>query len=138
MVSEKAVRTALYTKLNTASVTSLLGSGSASIVHAVGTSASSYPLCVFHKQTGTSVNRFGGEAFKDQLWVVKGVVKATSASVAEDIDAAANALLNFGTLTITGGSFMSMIRESDISYPETTGEIQYRHVGGIYRLKVQD
>jgi hypothetical protein len=138
VVSSKVVRTALYNKLNTASVTSLLGSGSASLVHAVASPTANYPLCVFHKQAGTSTNRFGGEAFKDHLWVVKGVVKATSASVAEDIDAAATALLNFSTLSLSSGSLMSMIRESDVDYPETTGDIQYRHCGGIYRLKVQD
>jgi hypothetical protein len=35
VVSNKAIRAALYTKLNVASVTSQLGSGSASLVHEV-------------------------------------------------------------------------------------------------------
>ncbi len=138
MVNTKAIRQALYQKLNVASVTSLLGGGSASLVHSVAPPSSTYPICVFQKQAATSVNRFGGEAFKNQLWVVKGVVRATSSSVAEDIDAAANTRLNFGTLTITGGTLMAMIRQSDVEYVEVDGDQQYRHVGGIYRLHIQD
>lgn len=138
MISTKLVRQALYQKLNVAQLTSVLGSGSASLVHGVAPQSATYPLCVFHKQSAVEVLRFGGEAFKDQLWLVKGVTRATSASLAEDIDAAVNNLLNFGSLTITGGDLMSMIRESDVEYTETDGDEQYRHCGGLYRLRVQD
>ena len=138
MVSTKAVRTALYTKLNVASVTTLLGSGSASLIHAVAPATATYPLVIFNKQAGTTTDRFGGDAYKDHVWLVKAVTRATSSSVAEDIDKAINDLLHFGTLTITGGTLMHMARESDVDYTETSGDQQYRHAGGLYRLVVQD
>ena len=97
-----------------------------------------YPICLFAKQSGTTTNRFGGEALKDHIWLVKGVTKAISSSLAEDIDKAVNDLLHFGDLTITGADDMFLARESDVEYPETSGDIQYRHCGGIYRLKYQD
>lgn len=138
MVSDKAVRTAIYSKLNVAGITTSLGSGSASIVHGVASPTAAYPIVVFHKQASTNVNRFGGEAYRNQLWLVKAVAKSTSSSTAEDIDKAINDLLNFGNLTITGGDDMSLIRESDVSYVETSGDTQYRHHGAYYRLRVQD
>lgn len=136
-VSTKAIRTALYQKLNTASVTGLLASGSASLFHEIAPGTAAYPLLIFGKQSGVATKRFGGNAFDRQLWMVKGVVRGQSSSAAEDIAAAVDALLDFGTLTISGGSLMYMARESDIDYTETTNDQQYRHHGGLYRLVVQ-
>src|SRR5688500_9975786 len=102
MVNNKAVRQAIYEKLNVSSVTNLLGNGSASIHHGVAPQGALFPILVFHKQAGTEVNRFGGEAMKNTLWLVKGIARATSSSAAEDIDKAAHDLLHFGDLTITG------------------------------------
>jgi hypothetical protein len=138
MVSTKAVRQALYQKLNVASVTSLLANGSASIHHGVAPLTAAYPLLIFNKQSGVTTNRMGGEAFKNTLWLVKGVARATSSSTAEDIDKAVNDLLHFGALTITGADDMYLARESDVEYVETSGDTQYRHVGGLYRLTYQD
>lgn len=137
MVSNKAVRQALYEKLNVPALTTLLGSGSASLVHAVAPSTATYPLCVFFKSSDVSALRFGGNAFDSQLWTVKGVVRASSPSDAENIDAAARNLLDFGTLTISGGTLMHLARESGIEYAESEGDQTYRHVGGLYRLVVQ-
>lgn len=139
MVSTKAVRQAIYQKLNQASVTSLLSSGSASIYHAVAPPTSGYPMVVFNKQSGvTTVTGQGGDELKNTLWLVKGIARATSSSVAEDIDKAVNDVLHFADLTITGADDMYLTRESDVEYVETVGDTQYRHVGGIYRLIYQD
>ena len=136
MVSDKAIRQGIYQKLNVASVTTLLGSGSASLVHHEAPPSSAYPLCVFWKPSGVSENAFGIEAFRNQLWGVKGVVKATSASTAEDIDKAVYDLLHMKTLTIAGAQTVTAARESDVNYPETTGDVVFKHVGGIYRLRI--
>lgn len=137
MVSEKAVRQALYQTLNVASVTSQLGSGSASLVDEQAPPTSLYPLCVFWKASGVAMDAFGKEAFRDQLWGVKGVVKAKSASVAEDIDKAAYDLLNFVAITVSGAVAVRPVRESDISFSESEGDEVWKHRGGLYRLKVQ-
>ena len=141
MVNEKAIRQAIYQKLNVAAVTSLLGSGSASIVHGVAPSAARYPLCLFQRQSDVSTLRFGGNAYDDQLWLVKGVVRLeggnVSPSLAEDIDKAVRDLLDFGTLTISGADDMHLARQTGIEYPEVEGDTIYRHAGSIYRLAVQ-
>lgn len=137
MVSNKAIRTALYGKLNVASVTGSLGSGSASLVHEVAPPSAVYPIIVFHRQSDVSTLRFGGNAFDSQVWMVKAIVQGTSSSVAEDVDKAVRDLLDFGTLTITGGTLMHMARISGMDYTETDGDQQYRHVGSLYRLVVQ-
>lgn len=138
MVSSKAVRTALYTKLNVASVTGYLGAGSASIVHSIASpqSGATYPLVVYSKQAGTPVATMGEQAFKHHIWLVKGVVRDTSSSVAEDIDKAVNDLLDYGTLSVTGGTVLHMVRESDVDYVETEGDQLYRHHGGLYRITI--
>jgi hypothetical protein len=139
MVGDKAVRQAIYQKLNVASVTNLLGSGSASLVHAVARPTAAYPLCVFSKQSGiTDSLTFGGDHMDNDLWLVKGVARAVSASTAEDIDKAAFDLLHFGTLTITGAQRLFLARESDVSFAETQGDTTFWHVGGLYRLRYQD
>ena len=136
MVSNKAIRAAFYQKLNVASVTTLLGSGSASLVHGVAPPSATFPLCVFSKTSDTSRLRMGGNAFDSHTWLVKGITNATSPSLAEDIDKAARDLLDFGTLTITGGTLLHLARISGVEYPETDGDQTYRHVGSIYRLAV--
>ena len=139
MVNTKAVRQAIYERLNVSAVTSLLGAGSSSLVHGVARSTAAYPICVFQQQSGvTDSLTFGGDHMDNDLWLVKGVARATSSSAAEDIDKAANDLLHFGDLTITGADDMYLARESDVEYVETVGDVQYRHVGGLYRLMYQD
>ena len=137
-IRHKAIRAALYTKLNVASVTSQLGSGSASLVHGPAQPSAAYPICSFAKQSGRNDDlSFGGDANRNQIWTVKGIVRGTSASVAEDIDKAVAELLHFSTLTITGGTTLYLAREGDVEYPETEGDQTYYHVGGLYRIKVR-
>jgi hypothetical protein len=138
MVTNKAVRQALYTKLNTASVTNQLANGSASIIHAVAPPTAAYPVLVFSKNSGTQVNAMRDEAYKTTLWLVKAIAKARSASAAEDIDLAVFNLLNYGTLTISGAVDLAVYRESDVEYAETQGDDIYHHVGGLYRIAYQD
>jgi len=136
MVSNKAIRSALYQALNVSGVTTQLGSGSASLVHGVSPPSSDYPICLFNRQSDVSRLNFGGNAFDEQLWLVKGVVRATSASIAEDIDKAVRDILDFGTLTVTGGTLLFLARTSGVEYTETDGDQTYRHAGSIYRLTI--
>lgn len=136
MVSNKAVRAGIYTKLNVSAVTTLLGSGSASLVYGVAPPTASFPICVFSKQSDVSTHTFGGQAFDNDLWLVKGISRSTSPSVAEDIDAVVRTLLDFDTLTITGGQSLYLARESGVSYVETDGDQTYQHVGALYRVVI--
>lgn len=136
MVSDKAIRQGLYEKLNTASVTGLLANGSASLFHGVGRTNTGFPYVIFSKQSGIPVQRFGGNAYDDHIWLVKAVARDTSSSTAEDIAKAIDDLLDFGTLTITGGTLLHLARESDVDYTETDGDQTFRHHGANYRLDV--
>lgn len=136
MVSTKAIRVALYEKLNTASITGLLASGSASLFHEQAPGTAAYPFVEFGKQSGVATKNFGGNAFDSQLWRVKAVVRGQSSSVAEDAAKAISDRLDFGTLTITGGTLLHLSRVSDIDYTETVNDTQYRHHGALYRLVV--
>lgn len=136
MVSDKAIRQALYQKLNTASVTGSLADGSASLRHAVAPPGDRFPFVIFNKVSGTPTRRFGGNAFDSQIWLVKVVTRDSSSSVAEDVAKAIDDLLDFGTLTITGGTLLFLARESDVDYVETSGDQSYRHHGANYRIAV--
>ena len=138
MVGTKAVRQAIYERLNTASVTSLLADGSAGIVHAVARPESEYPFVVINKQSGVSTLRFGGNAFDTHIWMVKAVDRDTKSGRAEDIAKAVAGRLDFQSLTISGSLHMFTARVSDIDYVETEGDQHYRHHGALYRISVQD
>jgi hypothetical protein len=136
MVSDKAIRQGLYQKLNVASVTSLLAEGSASLNHYIAKLDAPFPFVIFHKQSGRPVQRFGGNAFDDHLWTVKAVDRGGSSSKAEDIAKAIDDLLDFGTITVSGGTVLALTRESDVDYTETADDQMYAHRGALYRLRV--
>ena len=134
MVNSKAVRQALYTALNVKAVTQLLGSGSASICHAVAPSSAAYPLVIFNKQSSQSQPSFGGDRLDSELWLVKAVVQGGSSSAAEDVAAAVDGVLHWKTLAITGGESLHLARESGLDFSEIQDGEQYRHHGSVYRL----
>ena len=136
MVSDKAIRQGLYEKLNTASVTSLLADGSASLRHAVAPPTGRFPFVIFNKQSGTPIQRFGGNAYDTHLWLVKAVARDTSSSTAEDIAKAIDDLLDFGTITVSGATLLFLARDSDVDYVETDGDQTYRHHGALYRVAI--
>lgn len=81
---------------------------------------------------------FGGRAYEDSLYLVKAVALSTTGA---DIKAAAariDTLLDEGTLTITGYSFMTVHRESRIRITEvddSDASIRWQHRGGHYRVQ---
>lgn len=137
MVSDKVIRTALYTKLNVVSVTALLPDGSAGIQHAVARPGSRFPYIIFNKQSGVPERAFGENAYDDYIWLVKAVDRNTSSSAAEDIAKAIDDLLDYGSLAVTGGTTLAVLRDSDVDYPETDGDQTYRHHGANYRLDIE-
>lgn len=83
--------------------------------------------------------QFGGRAFEDALYLVKAVALSTTNA---DIKAAAariDALLDYGTLTVTGYSLMAMRREERVRFQEVDevdAAIRWQHRGGRYRVMV--
>lgn len=136
MVSDKAIRQGLYEKLNVALVTTYLPDGSAGIRHAVAPASTRFPYVIFNKQSGIPAQNFGGNAYDNHVWLVKAVANDTSSSTAEDIAKAIDDLLDFGSITVSGGTLLFLARDSDVDFVETDGDQTYRHHGANYRLIV--
>ncbi len=138
MVSSKAIRVALYNKLNVSAVTTSLAAGSASLIHSSAPTNVAYPMLVFSRASETTTAMsFGGSHMDDDLWQVKVVAKDSSSSVAEDTAKAVYDALHFQPLNITGAEDLYLAREGAIDYTEVVSGVQYRHHGHYYRLKLQ-
>lgn len=87
---------------------------------------------------GQDVHMFGGRAFENPMYLVKAV--ELSSITPHEIDAAAariDALLEGGTLTITGYAFKAMRRDEPIAYTENDERdpsITFFHAGGRYQV----
>ena len=135
-----AVRRALYAKMSSdTTLSNMLGTAAPgftkAIYHQQAPDNAAFPFVVFNKQDGRPVEAMSDpSAFENNIWMVKGVDRSPSADTVEAIAARLNALLNDGTLAISGGVLMYLRRQSDIEYPEVTDGEQFKHCGALYRL----
>lgn len=87
---------------------------------------------------GHDVQMFRGRAFEEPIYLVKAVEH--SSINPHHIDEAAariDALLDYGTLAITGYSFKAMRRDEPVSYEENDERdpsISFIHAGGRYQV----
>lgn len=129
-----ATRSALYARLSgDATLTGLLATPT-SIYHQVIPQTAAFPALVFQKASGTPDWQFAGASVQQDVWIVKAVDKASSATKAEAIAARIAAVLTDAPLGIAGSVLLAVFRESDIDYSEADGADIYRHVGARYRL----
>lgn len=134
------VRRGIYGKLaGDTTLNNLLGTPatgySKSIYHDQAPQGAAFPFVIFSKSTGVPTEAFGDpDAFDTDVWLVKGVDKASSADTAEAIQARIQVLLNDASLSISGSTLLYLRRQSDVQYPETVDGVQYKHAGGLYRL----
>jgi hypothetical protein len=130
------IRQALYTKLaTTGAITSQL-SASDAIYHAQAPTGAKYPYLIFHKQAGTKTHAFGATAFKKEVWLVRAVDRNTTSNLAEAISEACDAVLDGGSLTVTGKTLADLRHVGDVDYLEVSGDQQFRHHGATYRITV--
>jgi len=126
------IRTALYGALVASpALTALVGTR---IYHRVAPQAATFPVCIFHKHSGTPRWTFAGRPVQWDLWAVKGLCQGSSATRAEEIAAAIDDALNDAALTITGREHLFLLRDSDINLGEDEDGVQYHTVGALYRL----
>lgn len=107
-----------------------------------------YPFVLFSKSSGSTTGTFRGFAKagksvpgnQEDLWQVKAVDQADSADRAELIADRINYLLDGkpSSLSISGGTSINFVRESDVNYPEPDGGLIYYHVGALFRLSVDE
>jgi hypothetical protein len=159
-LSLKDIRQGIYEAINVKEVTDLLESKSAGIVHGMARDEIEFPMIVINQQSGVTVSPFGAQrtvernggtilvdsTIRNTVWLVKAVDRSTGSARAEAIDEQLYRLLHFRTLTLTRpvpggtavvGEAFHIERGSDVSYVETDGDVQYRHVGGNYRVWIQ-
>lgn len=74
----------------------------------------------------------------DGLWIVKVVQGAASYTplipIAERIDVL---LGGVGPLVVGARTILACHREEAVHYPETDGGVEWRHLGGLYRIRAQ-
>lgn len=136
-VENTLVESWLYTTLST----------DATLVAQVGTRIYSYvapttattPYVVFNAQSpGFDVMGVGtARVMLNCLYQVKVVVQDASFSTAKAAANRIDALLHGATGAPTGGEVLGCVREGPLAYAEVTDGIEYRHLGGLYRIWVQ-
>lgn len=95
------------------------------------------PYVTFMLQDHTDIQGVGGEEIMgDCLYMVKAVDRAGGWDTVEPIAKRIHALLHrpHTNVTLSNGS-LTTIRERIIQYPEVQEGVQYRHLGGIYRIQ---
>jgi hypothetical protein len=135
-----AVRRALYGKLagdNT--LTGILGTPAAgytqSIYYQEAPAGAGFPFVVISKQSGVPTEALADpSAYENDVWMIKGVDRGTSADTAESIQARVQTLLNDATLSISGATHLYLRRQSDLDFSEVANGVTYRHSGSLYRL----
>jgi hypothetical protein len=85
------------------------------------------------------VPQFGGRSQEDALYLVKAVMLSTAGGDIKSAAARIDALLEQGTLTVSGYNLMTMHREARVRLTEVDDQdaaIRWQHRGGMYRLMV--
>jgi hypothetical protein len=136
MSAFNALGAAVYSKLSGGTaLTALLSGGTASIYNVEPPFEADYDYVVFNVQTGAEQNDTQHRV-KDITLQVRGY--STALNRAGSIDAACDALLHAGTLSISGWSMLWLVRGQDvelIEYDESDRPIYTR--GGLYDLKIE-
>lgn len=104
----------------------------------VAKQGTAYPRVQFNFQGGSDVVAVGAiRIMLTGLWQVKAIVQAESyASVIPLVDRI-DALLHGKQGQVSDGVILGCKREQPIAYVEESDGLQYRHLGGLYRIEAQ-
>lgn len=123
-------------------LTAALSGGANGIYHEVAPPGAGFPYVVFFLlDAGDTLNTTGTSQqiiWQPTLWMVKGVHKTASyAAPLATIEGRIFSLLHKRYAAVTGGNVWSAVRQRPFQMSETgPGGEQYRHAGGVYRIKV--
>lgn len=92
------------------------------------------PYVVYNQQSGVPAHTFGGVAYENQIYTVKGVTAGPSAALAGTIAQQIDAALADQALTVTGYGLLYLRRDSDLDFAEVKDGVRYHHRGGLYRV----
>lgn len=82
--------------------------------------------------------QFGGRAYEDAVYLVKAVALSTAGANIQAAAARIDALLEDGTLTVSGYTYMAMHREARVRMTEVDDDdpsLRWYHRGGHYRVQ---
>lgn len=125
-----------------ATLTAALSGGANGIYHEVASPGAGFPYVVFFLlDAGDTLNTTGTSQeiiWQPTLWLVKGVHKTASyAAPLATIESRIFTVLHKKMATLVAGSVWSAVRIRPFQMSETgPGGEQYRHAGGVYRIKV--
>ena len=120
--------------------TTLIGGLVASRVYeGIAPAGTDGPYIVYSLQSpGNDVIVVGGARITaTPLFLVKAVAKVKSWSTLAPIADQIDTRLHDASGTVTGGVILSSMREQPFSLIEVTDGVQYQHLGGLYRIRVQ-
>lgn len=131
-----ALDAAIYSKLNTSGVTSLLSAGSASLFALQPKEGAAYPYIVWNIQGGGDDN-LDARRTRDIVIFVRAYSQA-SKTQAGSIDSAVDTALHLQTLNVSGWSNFWTAREENlelVEYPPNNAPVFM--VGGLYRVRIE-
>ena len=141
----KAIDTGLYTALNADAGTAMgtvIGSlnnlGAKGVYNTIAPQTAALPYVVFSQQSGISEWTFEDRSHKSSLYLVKAVGQGHSKAAPSAMSDRFDTLLNDQPLTLTGWQCERIRREQDVSYAEVSEGVIYHHIGGLYRIDVQE
>lgn len=112
--------------------------GMAAIVGYLAKDGTPFPRVTFNFQGGADASAIGAiRIMLSGLWQVKATVQSTSYAPAKPIADRIDALLHGAEGSVGDGLILGCVREQPIAYVETDSGLQYRHIGGLYRIIIQ-
>lgn len=138
MIETTLVESWLYSRLSTdAALAAEVGNR---IYAYVAPARTATPYVVFSAQSpGFDVMGVGtARVMLNCLYQVKVVVQDASFSGAKKAADRIDELLHGATGTPAGGQVLGCVREGPLAYAEVSDGVEYRHLGGLYRIWVQE
>lgn len=95
-------------------------------------------MVVYNWMGGSDLVAVGGyRALVNGLWQVKAITRSDSFAQAKAIMDLVDSLIHRKTGSTSDSLVLSCVRESPVQYVEVTNGIQYRHLGGLYRILIE-
>jgi len=111
----------------------------AAVYNTIAPPEATYPFAVFHKVAATQHNDLGSRAYWEYLYQVRAISEGISKAVILQALAEIDVLLERSTLSLTSGTVLGSLRESDIpDLPAIEGGTIYQQVGGQWRMWVRE
>jgi hypothetical protein len=136
MIESWIADTWLYTVLSTdAQLVAVVGT---QIYADVAPIDATYPVVVYSSQANHDVSALGAKRiFNSAVYQVKVIGQVASYGPLRVPANRIEALLHGKSGSTPDGTVISAVRESFVRYSEVDNGLQYRHLGGLYRLQMQ-